>query len=296
MDSAGSAFLTGYTDSANFPTTPGTYAPSHKGGWDIFVSKLSVDGSFLVYSSFLGGTSNDYGQGIAVDSAGSAYLTGETNSADFPATAGTYDPSLNGGYDVFASKLSSDGSTLTFSGYLGGSGEDYAYAIALDDTGSACLTGHTQSSDFPITPGAHDQSYNGFWDVFLAKIGTDGSTLTFSSYLGGSSFDYAYGIAVDYAGSVYLTGHTQSPDFPTTAGVFDPSHLSGEEVFVSKLCPIAQPGSISGTSTVCIGASAVAYSISAVPGAVDYTWSVPPGSTIGSGQGTTSITVDFASI
>jgi len=136
------------------------------------VSKLSATGSSLLYSTFLGGAGNDYGKGVAVDAAGSAYVTGYTVSTDFPTTAGAYDSSHNGSQDAFVSKLSATGSSLLYSTFLGGAGADYGLGVAVDAAGSAYVTGYTYSTGFPTTAGAYDSSHDGGQDAFVTKLDT----------------------------------------------------------------------------------------------------------------------------
>jgi hypothetical protein len=236
VDSAGSAYLTGYTFSTDFPTTAGAFRTAYAGGVDdAFVSKLNAGGSALAYSSYLGGGGEDSGYGIAVDAAGSAYLTGYTLSTDFPITPGAFQGAKRGGYDVYVSKLNAAGSALVYSSYLGGSGDDYGFGIAVDSAGSAYLTGYTASTDFPTTSGAFQVSYaGGAYDAFVSKLNAAGSGLSYSSYLGGGAWDSGYGIAVDATGSAYLTGRTISANFPT-ASPFQVSLAGLDDAFASKL-------------------------------------------------------------
>jgi hypothetical protein len=239
VDGEGSAYVTGVTDSTNFPTTGGAFDRSYNGPYgDAFVTKLNAAGSSLVYSTYLGPSGADDAFEIAVDGAGSAYVSGVTDSTDFPTTAGAFDRSHGGKYDAFVTKLNAAGSALAYSTYLGGSSFDISDAIALDGAGSAYLTGRTVSSNFPTTAGAFDRSYNGgkYGDAFVTKLNAAGSALAYSSFLGGSSLDEGSGIAVDGAGSAYVSGVTDSTDFPTTAGAFDRSH-GGKygDAFVTKL-------------------------------------------------------------
>jgi hypothetical protein len=243
VDGSGSVYVTGYTYSADFPTTAGAYDTTYNGGgYDVFVTKLNSTGSALLYSTYLGGSGNDGADGIAVDTSGSAYVTGGTSSADdavapFPTTSGAFDRSFNGGtYDVFVSKLNPAGSSLSYSTFLGGSSNEGGSGIAVDTSGSAYVTGGTVSSDFPTTAGAFDTSINGSADAFVAKLSSNGRALTYCTYLGGSSADAGYGIAVDGSGAAYILGGTSSSGFPTTAGAFDTSYNGGDwDVFVSKL-------------------------------------------------------------
>ncbi|MFO0981483.1 MAG: SBBP repeat-containing protein [Planctomycetota bacterium] len=247
VDGAGAAYVAGSTHSANFPTTPGAFDTTCACGYkdeDAFVTKLNASGSGLVYSTFLGGVDEDGASGIAVDSAGAAYVTGSTNSTDFPTTAGAFDTTYNGGFaDAFVTKLDASGSALIYSTFLGGSntggpGGDGASGIAVDGTGNAYVTGATDSSDFPTTPGAFDTTFNGFAgnpDAYVTKLNTVGTELVYSTFLGGSSPDWSNGIAVDSAGAVYVTGDTYSTDLPTTPGAFATTFNDVYDAFVTRV-------------------------------------------------------------
>ncbi|MYL22077.1 hypothetical protein GLW04_19635, partial [Halobacillus litoralis] len=205
-----------------------------------FVTKLNADGSTLVYSTYLGGTGFDRGSGIAVDEMGNAYVTGVTRSVGFPTTPGAFDTTYNGSNDGFVTKLNADGSILVYSTYLGGTGSDQGSGIAVDEMGNAYVTGLTSSVDFPTTPGAFDTTYNGNEDAFMTKLNVDGSTLVYSTYLGGTSSEQGFGIAVDEMGNAYVTGLTSSVDFPTTPDAFDTTYNGSADAFVTKfglLCP-----------------------------------------------------------
>jgi len=191
----------------------------------------------LIYSTFLGGGSGDYGYAIAVDGAGNAYMTGYTCSSDFPITAGAFDANLGGYCDAFVVKVNAAGTGLAYATFLGGNGWDEGYAISVDGAGSAYVTGSTDSSDFPTTVGAFDTSYNGgYRDAFVVKVNAAGTGLAYATFLGGSDRDHSYAIAVDGAGNAYVTGYTESSNFPTTAGAFDTSYNGGDsDAFVVKL-------------------------------------------------------------
>jgi protocatechuate 3,4-dioxygenase beta subunit len=236
VDGAGSAYVTGVTESSNFPTTVGAFDTT-RNGIDAFVTKLNATGTApLVYSTFLGGSSTDRGFGIAVDSAGSAYVTGETESNNFPTTTGAFDTTQNG-VDAFVTKLNATGTTpLLYSTYLGGSGADRGRGIVVDGAASAYVTGVTESNNFPTTGGAFDTTQNGV-DAFVIKLNASGSApLLYSTYLGGSGTDRGFGIGVDASGSAYITGETDSNNFPTTVGTFDNTQ-NGVDAFVTKLNP-----------------------------------------------------------
>jgi hypothetical protein len=239
VDWAGSAYVMGSTASADFPTTTPFDGSFNGGQYDAFVTKLSPGGNSLAYSTYLGGSSDDVGYGIEVDGVGSAYVTGNTYSTDFP-TAAPYDASLNGPNDAFVTKLSPAGNSLVYSTYLGGTNYDYGYGIAVDLAGSVYVTGVTISSDFP-TATPFDGSLNGgYYDAFVTKLSAAGNSLVYSTYLGGNGYDHGAGIAVDGAGSAYVTGETYSADFPAV-NPFDGSYNGVADAFVTKLSPVGNP-------------------------------------------------------
>jgi hypothetical protein len=235
VDSSGNAYVTGYTNSLNFPTTAGAYQIMSGGGVDAFVTKLSTDGESRVYSSYLGGTSNDFGYAIAVDGRGSAYVTGWSNSSDFPATAGAYQSTFGGSEDAFVTKLSVDGASRIYSTYLGGSSDDEGQGIAVDRRGNAYVTGFTNSLNFPATMGCFQTTNGGGYDAFVTKLSVDGASRVYSTYLGGSSVDVGQGIAVDVSGFAYVTGWSASSDFPATAGAYQNTFGGVEDAFITKL-------------------------------------------------------------
>lgn len=246
-DAAGNTYVTGMTVSANFPVTAGAFDGSLGGLYDAFVAKVRADGT-LAWATYLGGDGDERGHGIAVDAAGNVYVTGRTDSANYPTTAGSLDPTFNGGVDAFVTKLSADGATLVYSTYLGGAGFEIDQgfdklarrvgAIAVDATGQAYVTGSTTSADFPTTAGAFRTTTAGFSDAFVTKLNAAGSALVYSTYLGGDDFDRGHGIAVDAAGNAYMMGETWSLNFPTTPGVFQPAKGGGAtDIFVTKLNP-----------------------------------------------------------
>jgi hypothetical protein len=234
LDSSGNAYITGGTSSTNFPTK-NPFQASHGGGAvDAFVTKVDATGS-LVFSTYLGGNGHDRGDGIAIDSSGNAYITGTTNSTNFP-TANALQASKNGGADAFVTKLSADGSVLVYSTYLGGSGDEDALdvaGIAVDSSGNAYVTGRTFSTTFP-TVNPLQAANSGDSDVFVAKLNTGGSALVFSTYLGGSGSERTAGIAVDAFSNVYVVGRTSSTDFPLV-NPSQPVNAGGFDVFVAKL-------------------------------------------------------------
>jgi hypothetical protein len=243
VDSAGNAYITGRA-SPGFPTTPGAVQNISGGGIDAFVTKLNAAGSALVYSSFLGGSSSEIGLGIAVDSSGNAYVTGQTSSPNFP-TVGAIQSTRSGGSDAFVTKLNSTGSALSYSTYLGGNGTgssafgDSASGIAVDSSGNAYVTGQTDSTNFPTSPGTFQETIGGGSnDAFVTKLNAAGSVLAYSTYLGGTDLDGCSGIAVDSAGNAYVTGLTTSTDFPTANAIqptFGSATSSSGDAFIAKV-------------------------------------------------------------
>ncbi len=214
-DSDGNAYVTGQTTSLNFPTTSGAFQTVRGFGNDVFVTKLNPSGSALVYSSYLGGNDFDTGNAISIDANGNAYVTGTTKSADFPTTPGAFQPALGIGFG-FVTKLDATGSTLVYSTYLGAGAQ--GAGIAVDAQGNAYMTGQTGSAMFPTTPGAFQPVFGGGpVDAFVMKLNADGSALVYSTYLGGSNVEVGGGIAVDTGGNAYVTGGTDSTNFPTAS-------------------------------------------------------------------------------
>jgi len=240
VDAAGNAYVAGWTRSteATFPVTVGPDLTYNGGAVDAFVAKVMADGTGLVYAGYIGGSNYDYGYGIAVDSSGNAYVTGETSSpaATFPVTVGP-DLTHNGGYDAFVAKVNASGTALVYCGYIGGSGNDRGYGIAVDSAGNAYITGATDSKEttFPVTIGP-DLTHNVGNDAFVAKVNASGTALVYCGYVGGSTHDYGRGIAVDSSGNAYITGYTNSTEatFPVTVGP-DLTHNGGFNPFVAKV-------------------------------------------------------------
>jgi len=228
VDTSGNAYVTGGTDSRNFPVTGGVLQPRFGGGdGDAFVAKLNATGTTLLYSTYLGGSSSDFSNDIAVDTAGNAYVAGGTDSVNFPSTSGALQTAFkSGGRDGFVSKLNATGTALLYSTYLGGGGFDLAFGIAGDSGGNAYVTGVTSSTDFPTTALASQRTFGGgtqgflSGDVFVSKVNPTGTSLIYSTYLGGNRDELALGIAVDASGAAYLTGQTNSANFPVTADAF----------------------------------------------------------------------------
>ena len=221
VDSTGSACVAGGTDSPDFPIVN---AVQHRkdNDYDVFIAKLNPAGSALIYSTYLGGNHDDFANGIAVDAAGDAYVTGWTFSSDFPTTANVVQPAYDNEGDAFVAKLNATGSSLVYSTYLGGNKGDESNGIAADAAGNAYITGSTLSVNFPTTANTVQPFHDKDGDVFVAKLNPTGSALVYSTYLGGHKEEVAHSIAVDASGNAYVTGETFSDNFPTTPNTVQP--------------------------------------------------------------------------
>jgi hypothetical protein len=229
-DSSGNTYVTGYTDSVDFPIA-GAVQGGTGGGVDAFIAKLNPAGNALIYATYIGGSGDDRAHGIALDSSGNVIIAGSTSSPNFPRVA-AYQSVLSGGRDAFVAKLNSVGNLLVFSTYFGGSGYENGNAITSDSSGNVYLAGDTYSTDLP-TRGPLQASNRGRQEGFAAKFNSAGA-LQYSTYLGGTGDDRALAIAVDSTGAAYITGSTTSPDFPVL-NAFQPANGGGQDAFVSKL-------------------------------------------------------------
>ncbi len=249
VDSAGNAYVTGWTDSnqSSFPVTAGPDL-TYSAFTDAYVAKVNAAGTALLYCGYIGGTGSDRGYGIAVDSAGNAYIAGQSGSSQvtFPVIVG---PDLtSSGTDAFVAKLNPAGSALLYCGYIGGNSTDSGYDIAIDSSGNAYVVGETFSTQttfpdgdgFGAVPGA-DQTHNGSNDAFVAKVSANGTGLVYASYLGGSGSDIGWGIALDSSNNAIISGQTASDQttFPTGTGfgaltTFDGTYNTNTDAFLAK--------------------------------------------------------------
>jgi hypothetical protein len=234
VDSSGSAFVTGFTSSVDFPLA-NPYQSSNAGDSDVLVSKLNPSGTALDYSTYVGGAGHEEGWGIAVDSLDNAYVAGFTSSTNFPVVY-PYQRSNHGGDDAFVFKLSPSGSNLVYSTYLGGSGDDHGWGLALSGD-TAYVTGDTLSANFP-TLHPLQPSYRGQGDAFIARFNSSGTGLLFSTYLGGTGQDTSLGIAIDGAGNAYITGGASSDDLTIPASnVYQPYNRGSVDAIAAKISP-----------------------------------------------------------
>ncbi|WP_165280015.1 DUF7507 domain-containing protein [Paenibacillus protaetiae] len=239
IDASGHAYVIGVTSGApDFPTTPGAFQTELIGFGNAFISKLNPEGTGLVYSTLLGGSGiGDVAFDIKVDAEGNAYVTGNANnSADFPTTPGAFQTELKGFQDIFVTKLNSAGSALVYSTLVGGFGNDQGISIAIDTAGNAYITGVTTSADFPITAQAFQPELIGTSNAYVTKLNPTGSALVYSSYLGGSgSTNRGAGIVINTVGEAYVTGFTNSANFPVTDGAFQTVLNGSIDGFVTKI-------------------------------------------------------------
>ena len=258
LDKSGCIYVAGNTTNPRFPTTPGAFQTTFKGPandshGDAFIVKLSPAGDRIIYSTFLGGTGPDICGKIAVDAEGNAYVLGCTSSRDFPVSPGAFQKTFKGGEntgrgDLFAAKLSPDGSKLVYCTYVGGSGTElYGDNIVLDAAGSVCFAGTTTSPNFPVTTNAFCKSYRGGTgfrgggDAVLVKLNPTGTALEYATYVGGRGDEHGTSMAVDGDGNFWLAGETTSTDFPTTTDAYCRQNRGGSDCFFLKLNPRGDP-------------------------------------------------------
>ena len=237
IDFKGNIYVVGNTFSYDFPTTTGAYQISHDGkNSDAFILKMSQDLSTILASTFLGGSDYDFAEGVAIDSEGNIYVTGDTYSSDFPTTIGSYQRQLQGGRDGFIAKISSDLSTLIASTLIGGNADDFSQTIITDSGGNIYISGFTFSKNFPTTANAYQGSLSGSRDIFISKFNNNLSKLLASTLIGGYGEEFTTSILIDKEDSIYVAGGTNSANFPKTAGAYQTSYGGGSmDAFISKL-------------------------------------------------------------
>ncbi len=239
LDAAGNIYVAGETGSGAFPVTTGSFQQTLRGGSGIsdgFVTKLNPSGSAMIYSTYFGGVGHDFIRAIAVDAAGHAYVTGQTQSGALPVQNPLQERPAGGG-DAFFTKFTPDGSGLVYSTYFGGTGGENGLGIAVDGTGAAYVTGFTRSTNFPFTANTIQTMQGGSADVMIVKVNPAGSAIVYALALGGSGADEGNGIAIDAAGSAYVVGNTDSFAYPITLTGFQPIVQQSPDAFVTKINP-----------------------------------------------------------
>jgi len=236
VDASGNAYITGETYSTSYPISEGAFQTAKTGLFDAFVTKLNATGTALLYSTYIGGIFDDYGRSVAVDSLGNAYITGETNSSDYPVTTGAFQTSRAGLEDAFVTKLNALGTELVYSTFVGGGNTDSGRSISVDVEGCAYITGYTESNYYPVTPGAYQTSKAANEDIIVTKLNATGTNLIYSTYLGGSGDDSASSIAIDSDGNASITGVTRSTNYPITSDAFQTNFGGGYfDAFVTRI-------------------------------------------------------------
>lgn len=237
-DPTGGFVVVGRTDSSNFPYTPGAFDTiSNSSNYDAFVTRFNDTGSAILYSTFLGGSYDDEGRGVAVSATGVITVCGNTSSLDFPVTPGAYDVTSSWAGDCFVARIAPGGAALSWATLFGGNSFEFVSDMHVHDDGSVVVAGEAISSDFPTTPGAYDTTRSGPSDGFVLKLNSTGSALAFSTLLGGSSYDSGIALHVDATGVVTLGGITLSATFPTTPGAFSTTMSGSADMFISRLSP-----------------------------------------------------------
>jgi len=253
VDNEGNTYLVGNTASINFPVS-NFQQQNNKGKNDLFITKIAPDGNRVIYSTYIGGSDNDFGNAIAVDSMGNVYVSGYTFSSDFPVLNG-FQPKngntvANSGGDAFILKLNAQGNALVYSTYLGGMGDDLASSIAIDSQNNAYITGFTNSANFPVANAVQSKSNGGF-DAFVAKLNPMGSSLVYSTYIGGSDNDFGSAVAVDKDRNAYFVGVTDSRNFPAI-NPLQSTNSGDSDGFITK---ISATGNVVNFSTYFGGSS-----------------------------------------
>jgi hypothetical protein len=239
VDTFGNSYITGRT-TYGFPTTPGAYDRKFKGESQCYITKLNSLGTDLIFSTFIGGDSLEFGRSIKIDSIGNAFIAGSTNSNNFPTTKDAFDRIYNGNGDGFVTKLNAKGSALIYSTFVGGNNSDNSSSINIDKYENAYILGETASSDFPTVAGAYDSTFSSGvtpyeCDLFVTKLNSEGSSLIYSTYIGGNSQDEGHSIAIDNNNNVVITGRTFSSTFPISKDAFDSIYRNKKEGFITEL-------------------------------------------------------------
>ncbi len=234
-DNAGNVFISGFTYSDDFPTAGMPYDSTHNGSGDIFVAKFNNKLSILASATFIGGSNFEESHAIALDSAQNVFIAGYTGSSEYPSTPGVYDEVFNENHDAIITKLDNGLSAILASTFIGGGSDDNCYGLVIERAENIFITGISFSTDFPATANAYDDTHNGERDIFLSRFSFGLSELLESTYLGGADNDWALGLAIDGAGSVFIAGGTYSGDFPMVGSPYDDSFNGREDVIIAKI-------------------------------------------------------------
>lgn len=236
LDNSYNTYITGWTLSSNYDITPGPFQNYVAGLRDVFVTKTNLNGTALIYSTYIGGNGgNDEGYSIAIDTATNVFITGTTKAHNYDITTGAYQTNNGGNYDAFVTKLNTTGSALIYSTYIGGSLDEKGTSICIDNSGNAYITGETSSTNFDITVGSFKTTHSGGKDVFITKLNPTGTTLLYSTFVGGNLDDYGKSITIDAYHNAYITGYTNSTNFDITTGSFQTTKAQNNDVFVTKI-------------------------------------------------------------
>ena len=230
----GQAIISGAAH-GGFPTTAGAYDRTNNGANDVIVTKLNSNGTDLIFSTFIGGASSDFGRAITINDKNDVFVTGYTKSNNFPTSSAAFDKMYHGEFDIFVSKLNSSGNVLEFSTYIGGSLDDDGHTIVVDDNDNVFVGGYTDSSNFPVTNGSFDSTFGGVRDGFIVKLNQNGSETEFATFLGGVENDFVGSLVLNSNGDLFATGDTSSPNFPTTQDSFDSSFAGNGDAYIAKL-------------------------------------------------------------
>jgi hypothetical protein len=253
VDAMGSAYVTGHTRSPDFCTLFGNvpgYDLTYNDNGDAFLLKVKPNGSGLEYCTFIGGNDWDSGTAVAVNAAGQAIITGGTWSPNFPTTANAHTAEIQGLRDSFVFQLNAAGSEIIYSSYLGGSGQDESRGLSIGADGTAVVAGWTNSDDFPTTPNSFDTTYNGAFDGFLVQLTPTLATFNYGAYVGGGDEDRVTAVAIASDNSTFITGHTQSPDFPTTSGTLPSNNRDAFVLHINPAGDLLQYGTRLGGSDI----------------------------------------------
>ncbi len=234
LDNTGNIFVTGRTESTDYPAIGGFDIDFNGGFEDVFVSKLNNGLSALLASTYIGGSTDEGADAIITDDAGNVFISGFTYSDDFPTAGMPFDSTHNGSGDIYIAKFNNDLSVLSSATFIGGSNFEESHAIAMDSAQNVFIAGYTGSSEYPSTPGVYDNAFNGNHDAIITKINNNLSEILASTFIGGADDDDCYGLVIEGAENVFITGISFSTDYPVTGNAFDDTHNGDRDIFVSR--------------------------------------------------------------